>query len=265
MVSSIFKSAPRSNRVGFWIWLFSWIGFILGWLFFFAGIWAFRRKRLVENVPTSKVRSLAMGRVEVYGKAEPLGGKPLKAPISQEDCLYYRFSIQEKRGSGKHSRWVTVAASESDSPFLLRDETGAVMVDPRGAEMDCLKNTVVGSGFMKDPPQHVKELLKSLNVPFEGSILGINKTMSYAESWLPPNLNLYVLGTAGDNPLVGEGSQEQGFADVMISKGKGAFLISKESEQEMLSGLSGTMWFGLVGGPILIAVCAWLLSSPYVS
>ena len=169
--------------------------------------------------------------------------------------------LLEERGAKKQK--VEVAAGGSSTPFLLRDDTGAVMVDPQGADIDCLKTSSMGSGWLRDPPIHVKELLKAYNLSFEG-FLGINKTMQYKESWLPTNLNLYVLGNAGDNPYVEEDSQEQGFADVMIGKGGGQFLISKESEQEMLSGLSGTMWFGLVGGPILIAVCPWLSASPYV-
>jgi hypothetical protein len=42
-------------------------GLLLGLYVFYRGFHHFRRKRLIENTPTSKVRSIAMGLVEIFG------------------------------------------------------------------------------------------------------------------------------------------------------------------------------------------------------
>ena len=44
------------------------IGFFGGIYFFIKGFIWLKQKRLIENIPTSTVRSLAMGMAEIYGK-----------------------------------------------------------------------------------------------------------------------------------------------------------------------------------------------------
>ena len=92
-----------------------------------------RRKRLLENVPTSRIRSVAMGFAELLGSAK--NRTPLVAPYSGIPCVYYRCLLEEERQRSRGGReWATLEQGESSDPFYLQDETGALLVDPAGAE-----------------------------------------------------------------------------------------------------------------------------------
>ena len=75
------------------------IVFLIGGLsLFFGGLTKINRDRLIANMPTSKIRSVAMGLVEIYGKVSKYKDT-LTAPLSGKECVYCRLSITEwKRG-----------------------------------------------------------------------------------------------------------------------------------------------------------------------
>lgn len=99
---------------------------------FYIGFVSLHRYRLIEDVPTAKVRSAHQGYVELIGSAVMMEGEPIVAPLSQTQCCWYRYSIEER--SGKN--WQTRDSGVSDNLFVLRDETGDCVVDPEGAEID---------------------------------------------------------------------------------------------------------------------------------
>ena len=205
--------------------IYSFIGLGVGVFLFFKGFGWLKSKRLIENIPTSKIRSIAMGLVEVYGRIVPFVEKLLKSPFTDRNCVYFRFSIQELKSSGKHSRWVTVKKGVEYVPFYVEDETGRVLVDPGGSKVELLRDNEFRSGFMRDPPDGVKRFLMKSGLNFE-SFFGMNRTMRYRESFIEPGDMLYVMGTAGDNPFVDEGTVEGGAGDIMIRKGQSRFFIS---------------------------------------
>ncbi len=109
-----------------------------GLVSFFHGFRAWRRLRLIEDTPTTKVRSMALGRVELEGRAEARA--ELAAPLTGLACVFFRYEIEEEQRSGRHRRWKTIARGDSNAQgFYLADGTGRVLVDPTGAELalDC--------------------------------------------------------------------------------------------------------------------------------
>ena len=236
--------------------VFGIITFSIGIILFAWGLICFRKKRLIENIPTSKIRSIAMGLVEIYGKVVPQKGNILKSPFSQNDCVYYKYKIEELRSSGKSTYWATVKKDWDCRTFYLKDETGMVLVDPRDANIDVSVDNVFKSSLGKDPPDSVKQFLQSCNVAFEGPIFGINKTMRYSEYFIAPKDKLYIMGTATDNPFVEEASAIEGVEDVIIKKGKHEkiYYISDKSERLILRQLKGLTALGLVVGSLLIII-----------
>jgi E3 Ubiquitin ligase len=100
----------------------------------FIGCFVFlQRTRLMENMPTSRLRSAAQGYVELEGIARLMQGPPIIAPLTKTRCCWWRFKIEEERGSGKNRRWVTVESGTSDDCFELDDATGKCIVNPDGA------------------------------------------------------------------------------------------------------------------------------------
>ncbi|MBS3097168.1 hypothetical protein J4209_00065 [Candidatus Woesearchaeota archaeon] len=237
---------------------YSLIGLGFGIYLFVSGFRWFREKRLIENMPTSKIRSIAMGMVEIFGEAFPQKGKALKSPFSNNDCVYYRYTIEEYRSSGKSSKWVIVKKGESRTYFYLKDETGSVLIDPKGAKIDIPKDFEFNSSLGKDPPDKIKSFLKSNGVGFEG-LFGMNKTMRYIEHFIAPRDKVYIMGTAGDNPFVEEGSSQRNEMDIMMQKGKDFYYISDKPEKDVLKLYGWWVIGGLFGGSALIVGCLFVI------
>ncbi|MBJ95734.1 MAG: hypothetical protein CMP23_14835 [Rickettsiales bacterium] len=107
---------------------------------------ALKRKRLIENVPTTDVLGISMGLNEVTGTVECEA--PISAHLSKRSCIWYSYTIQEfyRRVSTRtddegneveevDEGWETVDSGSAAVPFLLRDDTGAVRVIPEKAEV----------------------------------------------------------------------------------------------------------------------------------
>lgn len=236
--------------------IYSIAGFCGGIFLFFKGFGWLRFKRLIENMPTSKIRSLAMGLAEVYGEVVPYEGKLLKSPMLDRDCVYYSYSIREERGSGKNRHWVTLKSGTDMVHFCLKDDTGKVLVDPEGAKVNFKKDLDVLSSFGRDPPEVVKNAINRMSLSYE-TFLGINKTMKYEEIVIGPNDKLYILGTAGDNPFVEDTTAQKGVEDIMIRKGRNEkiYYISDKGEKDIVSSLKWKFIGGIFGGALLSISC----------
>ena len=75
------------------------------------------RKRIIEDTPTSAIRSAAQGYVELSGHGKLMEGSVISGPLTGTTCTWYSYTIEEYRSSGKNSHWVTVEKEISDSLF----------------------------------------------------------------------------------------------------------------------------------------------------
>ena len=82
-----------------------------------AGPWAYyrgfrtlRTRRLIANTPTARIRSMAMGLVEVHGSVR--ARSTLTAPFSQRPCAYWEVDISV-RGRNRGS-WTVVHRNRSE-------------------------------------------------------------------------------------------------------------------------------------------------------
>jgi|GEM_PF-291744 len=100
-----------------------------------AGLRRIMIKRCIENLPTSRTNGVAFGLTELNGQAEAFDDSPLEpGPLSGRPCLYYKYVVEEKRGSGKDSKWVVVEERTHSQLFKCQDDDGAIKVFPSGAE-----------------------------------------------------------------------------------------------------------------------------------
>ena len=174
---------------------------------FFTGFTKLRKKRMIENIPTSKIRGMAMGTVEIEAKIKPYK-KILISPLTQTPCVYYEYKIQEKRGSGKNSHWVTVSSGNSRSiPFIIDDQSGKVLVNPKKAEFHIPKDfNVMGIRNLGKKQEMIKEFMRKNGIHFESKIFGLSVygTYSFEESFITEDEDIYVIGYAGKNPKFDE-------------------------------------------------------------
>lgn len=87
--------------------------------------------KLQQILPTSKIRSLAMGLVEVEGKV--VAKEQIESPLSKTPCIGYRYTIDSvsRDSDGKRS-YHQLSADEEYRPFEISDNTGTVTVIPDG-------------------------------------------------------------------------------------------------------------------------------------
>ena len=151
MIESLRQTVLLADPVAFWVLCL--VVTVVASIALRTGLNGFWRLRLVADTPTARIRSAPQGYVELSGQALP-HRSPLGAVLTGLPCLWYRFKIEERRGSGKNRRWATVESGEASSPFLLQDGTGCCLVEPAGAELHCrAKNIWHGSHRRAPRPQ----------------------------------------------------------------------------------------------------------------
>lgn len=91
--------------------------------------------RIIEDTPTSKIRSAHQGYVELVGIAKTGPESLLLSGLSQTPCLWYRYKIERYESSGKNSNWRSIESKTSSQPFTLTDGSGECYVMPERAEV----------------------------------------------------------------------------------------------------------------------------------
>ena len=137
-----------------------------------------------------------MGMVELSGLA--VGPYTMVAPITARPCYYYRTFVWECKQSGKNKQWVKVAAECMHVPFFLDDNTGKVMVDPRGADLDLhrdFQQEFCDSFFTtkEEAPPNVRSFLSRHGISTTNKI-------KVEEFCIKPKNALFLLGTLDENP-----------------------------------------------------------------
>ena len=130
--------------------------------FFSGGFRLLQLKRLIQNTPTSKIRSIAMGRVEIHGKARRQYA--VISPMTNIACIYYRL-VRYKRNA-KDDWVVSSITSSGHVPFWVEDETGRVSVDPSAATVKAGnrqestgEGTTAFGGFSSSDEKWVEEMI----------------------------------------------------------------------------------------------------------
>jgi LemA protein len=101
----------------------------------FACLASWRKKWVIDDTPTSTCRGVFVGRNEVVGQAVPLY-EPIVTPFSQTPAVWFSWDLERWQKSGDNSSWVTQEKRQTSAPFWLQDDTGRVLVRPRGAELE---------------------------------------------------------------------------------------------------------------------------------
>jgi hypothetical protein len=222
-VTLSFTLLRGSNPGGLIVWCV--LGFGAGIYLFFQGFRLLQRRRLILDTPFSKIRSAAMGMVEISGLA--VGPYTMVAPITARPCYYYRTQVWEYRRRGKNNQWVKIASECRHVPFFLDDNTGRLLVDPRGADLDLhrdFQQEFCDSFFTtKDPaPPNVHSFLTRHGISTSNKI-------KVEECCIKPKNSLFILGTLGDNPGIEvkpEAIQEDEEVNLISSLGRASESLS---------------------------------------
>lgn len=183
-----------------WGWLFCLATFVITLLAGFFGVRSVRFKRFLENIPTSKIAGMSMGLTEIKGKIlKPLDGEALVAPLSQQDCIWYHYTVKERRRSGKNTKWVTITDEQQSQNFLLEDDTGTAPIRVNKADIST---------------QHSKNRRRG--------------NRKHSVEWLEINDKCYVIGECQVSKLRGHE------LEISETESDQPFIISNYSEQQLL-------------------------------
>ena len=153
---------------------------------FLGSFYFFYRKRIMEDTPTSKVRSAAQGYVELHGVGKLMEGPPIIAPLTGSTCTWYGYKVEERRSTGRNSKWVTIDSGDSSELFLLVDDTGQCIIDPDGAGVTTTSKDVWygSSSRPQQRPPRSRNMLTSL----------AGGKYRYTERRMHPEEPLYAIG-----------------------------------------------------------------------
>jgi hypothetical protein len=227
------------------------VGFLalFGLVSFFGAFRYLRRARVLEDVPTSKIRSASQGYVEFEGHAMPAPSRGQQvSPLSGKPCLWWDYKVeQQARRRGRHESggWKTIESGTSKVAFLIDDETGQVLVKPAGAITNvCLSRSWYGAAARPAP---------TLNGIMGGMSLG---SYRYTERMIIAGEKLYALGryqTEYEN-----GIQEHTLSD---SNDGRPFLISTKSQERLTAGLKSSAGSSFAAFLASGAGLMWLLAA----
>lgn len=254
---------------------------LLGVALLVTGYRWYRFGRLVRDTPTSNAGTLAAGRVEVEGTAQPTE-EPLVVPFLDEECLYIDWTLEENvADSGEE--WVARASETRIEPFYLEDDTGRVLV--RADEMGDIEDLYweFDSRRFTDEERETVESMLAAHRETAGAGTRTNPATTerpdagrlgttaaaaspegdrwrFVARFLPPDRQLYVFGSA---------KPQYGYSELGVEPDgpTETFLIGRGDEQWMsyrsyylgLLSMAAGLFFLLLGGGTATGLASELL------
>jgi hypothetical protein len=255
---------------------------VVGPAVFVRGFRLLERKRLIMDIPRSTIRSAALGPIEISGKA--VGPYTLVAPISRSDCLYYRVEVQSNPNADQKN-W---KMRELCAPLFLDDGTATVMIYPARCDLqieaserreDCGKVGLAQAGlpfggdaeFLQEycirPGDRLFVLGDLQENPWakrdessELSRIGPG-FVSQDEAELLRQQIFPVLEKVTPAGIAAPVPEFDYHPSVILMKGHGPFVISTESQREIVAQLGWKSFLYVWGGPAAALWGLWQILS----
>lgn len=212
-----------------------------------GAFWSLRRKRLIDDMPTSKTQGVFIGLAELKGTAET--ESPLTSYLAGTRCVQYAWHVEEHwsrtvtetyqdaqghtRTRTRHeSGWTRVSSGGQSIPFYLKDDTGVIRIVPEGASIEgttTFDETVTPSNslYFGKGPAH--------------AIANSDHRRRFHETAIPLHAMLYVMGQARERPDVVA-------AEIAHDKNAPMFVISTRTEKQVSTSYNLWFWLWLILG-----------------
>lgn len=187
------------------------LGLIGGLYLFLRGFRLLAWKRYIEDTPITKIAAAAVGNVKVFGKAA--GPYTIISPLAAVDCYYYRAITWDGRDAQDLETSEGRVTETLFTPLFVQDETGTIMIDPRGARLEFPPDyeEQICSGSMAESSRRFLHRHALTDV-------GDTTVTEYA---IKPGDPLLVLGCLSPNPGLGTIGEHSGT--------KGTYYLSREA------------------------------------
>lgn len=263
------------------------VGFGAGLFWFIKGFRVFREYRVLADTPEIPIRSVAMGLVEIHGKAKGL--QTVLSPVTKTPCFFYKVDIERWVRDKNGGHWSHAATQAEGTRFYLEDATGKVLVDAHGAEYDLIQTAkretgrrfggslsrlfggsqdptlATGSGISDaDLLNYVEAVISTGRGSFSlsgGSLLsglrmGSAHRYRLSEYCILPEQSYDVAGTCIENP---DAQDEHDRNMIVKGQNEPTFVISWRSEKELKGRLRNRAALHIFGGAALSVVCLAVL------
>ena len=161
-------AALSAHVLSFPDWFFWALWFVISgmglWSFFRMTRW-FQHARMIENVPTAKIRSAAQGYVELSGIAKLMPGPIIVSPLTGNACVWYSYKIEERvhttKANGRsNSHWRVVEQRQSEDLFILEDDTAQCVIDPDDADVFVQHKRTWYKHHLMPPRRYTEQLIR---------------------------------------------------------------------------------------------------------
>lgn len=244
---AIFADNIQIQQVGPFL---PWFGLALAIFSLYASLRACRRKRLIDNLPTSKTQGVFIGLVELKGTVQC--EQPLVSYLAGMQCVYYSFDIEERwsrwvtetESDGKggtrtvtrqESGWTSVASQIESTPFYVQDDTGHLLVRPEGARIEAL-------GVFNQTCSPFDPLYYGKGPA--GGIIDSDHVRRFTEQAIPLQAPLFIVGQARER-------QDIVAPEIAADPKADDYLISVRTQEQVSSGLGWQIWLFFFLGAIV--------------
>lgn len=223
------------------------LSILVGIVCLFAGFRTLWRKRLIDDLPTSKTQGAFIGLTELKGTAE--SDNPLTSYLAATHCVHYQWYVQEHWRKTVHetykdskghtqtrtrieSGWSSVDSGGHSIPFYLKDDTGILRIIPEGAKIQDI--TVFSETCRPSDPLYYGK----------GPAYAVAHSTherQFLETAIPLHTKLYIMGQARER-------QDIAAAEIAYDKNAEMFLISTKTEKQISSGYNVLVWFLFIFG-----------------
>jgi hypothetical protein len=210
--------------------------------------WTRARRTRVRSTPRSRAREARPGTfVKVVGR---LGARePVRAPVGDVDCVYYRLCVLEPDRDGEGWDEVFTETQYAEG-CVVKDESGGIGFEPAGASFSFVEVHEHGSGGLLDLSPLVPDGVRSR---YGHLLRDRDSRMLVREERLELGAPVVALGQVA---LVERGPVLVGGPRLKVYQG---------TEQEVLGYKDPDLvsWLMLASGVLmLVAGAAWLLDEP---
>lgn len=236
------------------------IGCLLSLICIFVAQQALRKRRLIDDTPTSKTMGVFIGMTELKGSAEC--EQPVTSFLASDRCVHYAYDISEhwsrtvresytdskgrrKTRTRRESGWKTVDSGGQTIPFYLKDDSGVLRILPHGAKIEAKKIFSESCG-RSDPLYYGKGP--------DFAVSDSDHRRRFVEWAIPLHHPLFIVGRARER-------EDMAAAEIAHDEEAPLYLISTRSEEDVSSGFGGRhIGFTLLGLVLIMAAWPWMLT-----
>jgi hypothetical protein len=230
---------------------------------------ALRKGDAVRQVlagPSTDIFSLSTGtsgQINISGTATQYEDTLLSS-FTGTECLALEYEVEERRTTQHGTSWVEIDSGRAAVPFLLKDETGSVLVEPTRVRLGLDRSETIDVNGGERPPDRIREFIeRNADVDSEERTwdltiieLNVGDDRRYIERRLDPGESVTVFGEARNEPGV---STRAGQVNAVLTAGSYPLVLSETTPYRTVLRVFWPVFVAACLGVVLLGTAAALV------